>query len=208
MSYRPARRRDGATARENMMKHRLSEIGRNSPARPAREGPAEWRSAWFRGQGSNLPLRLQRTPSCRMNDPGMMPSLFAFYSPVDPGGVEPPHFRLKGGCSAIELRIRWTHLGPGRRDARRAHLHHCSCYRSGLTAGRHTSPSEGAPQEDAPCPLPAVAVSRSCQHAGPSWPTPVIPPRSGSGSDPGQERSQKRRRPPGFPEAASAISVP
>ena len=54
------------------------------------------RHARHRRQGSNLRLRGQRPPSCHWTTPVWLD---------DPRGLEPPCCRLRGGCSAFELRV-------------------------------------------------------------------------------------------------------
>ena len=95
-----------ALPRRPSSKRRAGGTSSPAPPPPAGRGTAERmariRHARHRRQGSNLRLRGQRPPSCHWTTP-------VYVSLDDPRGLEPPYRRLRGGCSAFELRVeRWT----------------------------------------------------------------------------------------------------
>lgn len=61
---------------------------------------------------------------------------------MDPGGIEPPALRLRGGCSAVELRVQigdMVHPNASRLPGRKAHCYHLATCPS-AQAERHTAP--------------------------------------------------------------------
>lgn len=122
---------------------------------------------------------------------------FLCRSPVDPGGLEPPHFRLKGGCSTIELRIRSAPRDLTPRSGRKAHLSPARAYAAAYTLPHCGNPARRMPgritarsRAPTPAPGPPLAAPRPRRH-----PSPVTRRRADTGPRNAEGRLGYPRRP-------------